>query len=463
MPAGSKIMFKSTNPSISSSYGIGTFSSTGKFNISGNIMSMLYGDDFIDKNDLTGKDCVFRELFYYCTNVVEAHRLILPATTLAYSCYQAMFEGCYSLTTAPALPATTLASDCYQYMFNNCTSLVNAPVLPAATLAERCYYGMFSYCTSLVSAPALPATTLARGCYYDMFYDCSSLNNIVMLATDISASSCLTDWVYGVASTGTFYIHKDMASLSTGSNGIPIGWEVKDHITPTECTSLTITADDVIGNVTTTTIHYTAICNGINYKGETVTGFVEEGTAVSAEFPQNLSETETVERTITFEFMGVTASTVITQGVYINQSYTVVLNNQWQISPTIYTPNDDLYDGVYQSFSNKGVNNSAALMYIDIIGYETFKFYVRSYAESSYDYVVVSNLDSTLTSGTTSGTAVKMTTSGKQNSGTSIDSYQLVEFTGIDSREHRITVMYRKDSSQNSGDDRGYVLIPKNQ
>jgi hypothetical protein len=101
------------------------------------------------------------------------------------------------------------------------------------------------------------------------------------------------------------------------------------------------------------------------------------------------------------------------------------------------------------------VNNGVAKMYIDIEGYENFKLYIRSYAESSYDYVVVYELDSTSTS--------KSTTSGIQNSGTSISSYKLVEFTGIDSGQHRITIVYLKDSSVNSGDDRGYVLIPKNQ
>jgi hypothetical protein len=102
-------------------------------------------------------------------------------------------------------------------------------------------------------------------------------------------------------------------------------------------------------------------------------------------------------------------------------------------------------------------------MYIDIVGYDTFKFYVRSYAESTYDFVVVSNLDKTLTNSTTSGTNVKLTTSGKQNSGTAISNYQFVEFTGIGGGSHRITVMYRKDVSSLDGTDRGYVLIPKNQ
>ena len=43
--------------------------------------------------------------------------------TLADCCYQYMFQGCASLTQAPALPATTLADCCYQYMFYGCTKI----------------------------------------------------------------------------------------------------------------------------------------------------------------------------------------------------------------------------------------------------------------------------------------------------------------------------------------------------
>ena len=93
-------------------------------------------------------------------------------------------------------------------------------------------------------------------------------------------------------------------------------------------------------------------------------------------------------------------------------------------------------------------------MYIDIDGYSEFSIYVRSDAESSYDYVTVSELDST---------TQKMSTSGKQNSGTAISNYTKVTYTGIDGGKHRITIIYKKDSSQHSGTDRGYLIIPKNQ
>ena len=278
--AGSKIYFKAPKPSIINA-SIGTFSSTGRFNASGNIMSMIYGDGFEGRVDLTGYPNIFRNVFSNCVGLVDASELILPATTLAWQCYYGMFSGCANLINAPELPATTLANECYKYMFSDCTSLVTAPELPVTTLTERCYeymfsgctslttapelpaetlanyccfqmfYGctslatapelpaetladgcysyMFQGCTSLASAPVLPATTMVNSCYSGMFLGCTNLNDITILAIDISASDCLTDWVEGVASTGTFTKHPDMNSLPTGDSGIPSGWTVVNY------------------------------------------------------------------------------------------------------------------------------------------------------------------------------------------------------------------------------------------
>ena len=222
---------------------------------------------------------------------------------------------------------------------------------------------------------------------------------------------------------------------------------------PSECTSLTITADDVIGNNTTTTIYYTAVTNGVDgwgeYKSEIITG-----TAISDEFPQNTSTTESIERTVSFTYLGQTATTTITQGPFIERYYTVLLNNAWQQSTSVSNPDSSLYDGVYESFSNYNVNNGVATMYIDIYGYTEFSIYVRSHAEDTYDYVTVSELDST---------TQKTTTSGNQSSGTAISNYTKVIYSGIDGGSHRITVTYQKDNSQHSGTDRGYLIIPMNQ
>ena len=134
------------------------------------------------------KNARFCNLFNNCTALTSAPDL--PTTTLASSCYGAMFFGCANLVNAPALPAETLADECYSAMFFGCKNLVNAPALPAEALAKGCYNAMFQTCTSLTSAPKLPAKTLAYGCYMTMFYGCTSLTSAPELPATTLKESC---------------------------------------------------------------------------------------------------------------------------------------------------------------------------------------------------------------------------------------------------------------------------------
>ena len=144
-------------------------------------------------------------------------------------------------------------------------------------------------------------------------------------------------------------------------------------------------------------------------------------------------------------------------------SYTINLNNQWQLSTSKPNPDSILYDGVYESFSNYNSNSNHATMTITITGYKKFSLYIRSYAESNYDYVMVGQLDKAITGSTSySSSDVKAHTRGNQQSGTALSSYTLVEFDNMTGGTHTITIVYRKDNSQHSGDDRGYLLISKN-
>ena len=106
---GDKVRFKAT-PNAKMS---GLFSgNTLAFKVYGNIESLEYGDDFTGETQVKLASG-FTSYFYLCTGLTEAHNLVLPATTLASYCYRYMFDGCTSLTIAPALPATTLVSSCY--------------------------------------------------------------------------------------------------------------------------------------------------------------------------------------------------------------------------------------------------------------------------------------------------------------------------------------------------------------
>lgn len=185
-------------------------------------------------------------LFLNNAKLTDASNLILPATTLSEGCYQSMFYGCTSLTTAPELPAETMKESCYGRMFHGCEALTAAPVLPAKTLAKKCYQSMFECCTALTTAPELPATTLkdennadandcyalmfygckslttspilpaatlVLNCYYQMFFDCTKLASVTCLATNIS-TTCLTGWL---EDAGTDVTSPKLHILTTGA------------------------------------------------------------------------------------------------------------------------------------------------------------------------------------------------------------------------------------------------------
>lgn len=256
---GDTVLFKGEMITPTRYQGIGRFSaSTASFDMQGNIMSLLYGDNFVGQLTLVDKVDAFYRLFLG-TKCVDASNLVLPATTLseyccaymfnnctlltaapqlpattlANYCYNCMFVGCSSLATAPELPATTLSVMCYANMFTNCTSLTTAPELPATTLTSSCYYQMFQGCSGLTTAPELLAPTLADGCYASMFYRCTSLNYVKMLATECASNttiaSCLNWWLNDVAASGTFVKAAAMTQLPTDNiNGIPPGWTVQN-------------------------------------------------------------------------------------------------------------------------------------------------------------------------------------------------------------------------------------------
>jgi hypothetical protein len=207
--SGQKIMWRGN---MTSDGGVGQFLSSGLFEVEGNIMSLLYGDNFRGQTSLSGKDYVFKELFsnsYSSSRLTSIDNLVLPATTLANNCYYGMFLGCTSLTSVPSnlLPATTLAECCYQLMFYNCTSLASIPsgLLPATTLAIACYESMFGGCTRLTSIPSnlLLATTLASSCYANMFHGCTSLTTAPQLPSTSLTYRCYYAMFYGCTSLTT--------------------------------------------------------------------------------------------------------------------------------------------------------------------------------------------------------------------------------------------------------------------
>ena len=260
---------------------------SGLSDIYGNIMSLIYGDDYINqtvwKEGLANygssngffKNCdiriaenlilpattltksCYRSMFWSCDSLELPPKLPattlanycyasmfhgceklkvapkLPATTLTEHCYNSMFRGCNNLTTAPKLPATTLAVGCYASMFHSCNNLTTAPELPATTLANNCYNQMFFNCDNLTTAPELPATTLVKECYHQMFRYCYSLEYIKCLATDfvsgylITFDSCVSGFTDGVKTNGTLVCKQVNGGKNPLEDYIPSTWTVE--------------------------------------------------------------------------------------------------------------------------------------------------------------------------------------------------------------------------------------------
>lgn len=208
-------------------YGIGRFAGTASFELQGNAMSLLFGDDYNGQTDLSGKEYAFNYLFLG-SNVVNAENFVLPATTLAPFCYYGMFQGCELLVNPPTiLIATTLASYCYSSMFFGCKKLESAPILRGTIMAISCYSGMFSKCISLTTAPDLLVKDVnGINCYRGMFSGCWKLNYIKMMATKSLNELVFAGWVTNVDDNGTFVKSKEMKDLPNGDNGIPYGWTI---------------------------------------------------------------------------------------------------------------------------------------------------------------------------------------------------------------------------------------------
>lgn len=199
--AGDKLLVKGTNTSYATSkVNYSCFAGgTSSFNVEGNIMSLVYGDNFIGNTAMTGT-YNFCSMFKM-TSAVSAENLVLPATTLTPHCYRALFANSPSVEVAPELPAMTLADSCYKYMFQE---------------------------ASITTAPDLLAPTLVVSCYEGMFNKCSNLNHIKCMATDLSPMSATTAWTESVANTGIFIKKADIEWVR-GNDGIPTKWTVSEE------------------------------------------------------------------------------------------------------------------------------------------------------------------------------------------------------------------------------------------
>lgn len=149
---GSKLYVKGVNSALSYSYNkyfvfqnFDDFSNMGSMKVSGNIMSLIYGEDFEDKTVISEKYC-FSRIFRDLNSCITEVDLTLPATTLSESCYSQLFALNATVKKIKLiLPAVELVKNCYTQMLfvDGEPKDIDVTILAEDTSATNCMRYMF--------------------------------------------------------------------------------------------------------------------------------------------------------------------------------------------------------------------------------------------------------------------------------------------------------------------------------
>lgn len=222
-----------------------------------------------------------RTYFYGCSSL---SRIVLPSTV--YNIWSSL-RDCVSLASV-VLPSkiTTL----YDNAFNGCRSL-----------------------TSLVIPPTIKTIkgSVFAGCYGMKYYDFSSHTSVPTLG-----SNAFTNMAGDCQIIVPYQLYDEWKAASNWSS-----WKhyIVMNYTPQECISLSIEADNLAyGNSTTTKVRWTAITNGVlrdgtNVSNITITG--EDNAYVGGN-----STNGTITKEVSYAYLGITATTTMTQGAYLDNS-----------------------------------------------------------------------------------------------------------------------------------------------
>ena len=172
--------------------------------LNGNIMALLYGDDFEDKTLFPeGSKNTFKYLFLGYDKLISISKL--------------------------QLPATTLVPHCYHHMFTGCSSLKSITKLPADNLTNYCYHGMFMDCDGINKA-TLSAEYLAPYAYSNMFLGSNNLSDVTVTYNENVDETNYKGWLKGVTTNGKFtYNHTEEVEekLIRSNYHVPGSWNIK--------------------------------------------------------------------------------------------------------------------------------------------------------------------------------------------------------------------------------------------
>lgn len=146
----------------------------GQAKIGGNILSLIYADQFINK---TGGQC--SGLFENATGLYDSSELIIPHESLGEGEFQNLFYGCKNMTKGPEKLKFKKVGylSCFQ-MFKGCSSLEAGPDFTFNEIDDRGCMWMFDGCSNMRTVGKFDLTVLGEEGLSACFNSCYNLADI---------------------------------------------------------------------------------------------------------------------------------------------------------------------------------------------------------------------------------------------------------------------------------------------
>ena len=204
---GDKVYLKSNGVSNGTDYISINNSSECTYKISGNMLSLIVGDSYLDNDEISSSlgTYTFKNLFLNSTGLtsIDNDNIVFPQN-LTIGMYEGTFKGCTSLINTFELIDNIIPDYAYketfsgcsslsvvnptrlyindigahscEEMFKDCTNLTNINIV-LNDCAAFCCKGMFKNCSGITTTKLseLNPTTIYESCYEEMYYGCTNL------------------------------------------------------------------------------------------------------------------------------------------------------------------------------------------------------------------------------------------------------------------------------------------------
>ena len=358
------------------------------------------------------------------------------------------FAGCSSLTSINLPNATNIGSN---RLFAGCSSLTSVSFPHATSIGYMCFYR----CSSLTGVN-IPTVTYI-GSY--AFSNCTSLMSIVLqnetkVATLSSTNAFDSTPIQTSVDSGFIYVpdslvdsYKTATNWSTFADKIkPLSFENGGHISNLSINNSKLSL--------TTPRNASIYLDGF-------TNTPDININVSNENVAQVNNINTTTEKITFEViaLGEEGNATITVNVSGDYSKTLTIEVSYaapiehrveQISEA--THGFTLNSNDYYESTNKGIANSYSLCKLVFNATEMnniLKLECINSGESNYDFGILSNIDTTLSL----GSSADSTNVYKSFNGQSSTSPVTITYPETTAGEHYIYIKYKKDSSGDNGND----------